>query len=52
MLFIGYVGQVCDTYRKTIQLIRVARAHPEERVPDEVPAELVKAILAARAEGG
>jgi anti-sigma factor RsiW len=39
-----------DTYRRTIQLIRVARDHPEE-VPDEVPEELVKAILAARAKG-
>jgi anti-sigma factor RsiW len=41
-----------DSYRKTIQLIRMARDHPEERVPDEVPEELVKAILAARAKGG
>ncbi|HEV3081722.1 MAG TPA: zf-HC2 domain-containing protein [Gemmataceae bacterium] len=40
-----------DTYRKTIQLIEVARDHPEEHVPDEVPEELVKAILAARAKG-
>jgi anti-sigma factor RsiW len=36
-----------DTYRKTIQLIEVARDHPGEHVPEE----LVKAILAARAKG-
>jgi anti-sigma factor RsiW len=40
-----------DTYRETIQLCKAAYAHPEERVPDEVPEELVQAILAARTEG-
>ncbi len=40
-----------DTYQKTIQLGKAAYAHPEDRVPDEVPQELVRAILAARAKG-
>jgi anti-sigma factor (TIGR02949 family) len=38
-----------DTYRKTIQLIKTVCAQPEARVPDEVPEQLVNAILAARA---
>jgi anti-sigma factor RsiW len=41
-----------DTYQKTIQLGKAAYAHPEDRVPDEVPEELVQAILAARAKRG
>ena len=39
-----------DTYRKTIQLSKPACAHPEDRVPDDVPEQLVRAILAARAK--
>ena len=37
-----------DTYQKTIQLGKTAYAHPEDQVPDEVPEQLVRAILAAR----
>ena len=40
-----------ETYQKTIQLIKAAYAHPDDRVPDEVPEELVRAVLAARAKG-
>jgi anti-sigma factor RsiW len=40
-----------DTYQKTVQLSKAAYASPEDRVPDEVPEELVQAILAARAKG-
>ena len=40
-----------QTYEKTIHLIKAAYAHPEDPVPDEVPEELVRAILAARAQG-
>jgi anti-sigma factor RsiW len=40
-----------ETYQKTIQLVKAAYDHPEEEVPDEVPEELVRAILAARTKG-
>jgi anti-sigma factor RsiW len=40
-----------DTYQKTIQLLKATSAHPEDPVPDEVPEQLVRAILAARAKG-
>ena len=40
-----------DSYRKTIQLLKAASAHPEDQVPEEVPEQLVRAILAARARG-
>src|ERR1700739_1695448 len=40
-----------DTYRKTTQLSKPACPPPEDRVPDEVPENLVRAILAARAKG-
>jgi anti-sigma factor RsiW len=40
-----------ETYRETIPLIKAAYTHPEDRVPDKVPEELVRAILAARAKG-
>jgi anti-sigma factor RsiW len=39
-----------DTYQKTIQLSKTAYAHPEDQVPDDVPEQLVRAILAARAK--
>jgi anti-sigma factor RsiW len=37
-----------ETLQKTIQLVKAAYAHPEGRVPDEVPEQLLRAILAAR----
>lgn len=37
-----------DGYRETIRLGRAALARGDEAVPDEVPEELVRAILAAR----
>jgi anti-sigma factor RsiW len=40
-----------DTYRKTVQLLKAAYAHPDDQVPEEVPEQLVRAILAARAKG-
>jgi anti-sigma factor RsiW len=40
-----------DTYRRTIQLLKAAYVHPEDRVPDEVPEDLVRAIVAARSKG-
>jgi anti-sigma factor RsiW len=40
-----------DSYRKTIELLKTACAHPEDQIPDEVPEELVRAILAARTKG-
>jgi anti-sigma factor RsiW len=40
-----------DTYRKTIQLLKAVYVHPEDPVPDEVPEDLVRAILAARSKG-
>ena len=40
-----------DNYRKTIKLLETARAHPEDQIPDEVPEQLVQAILAARSKG-
>jgi anti-sigma factor RsiW len=40
-----------DAYQKTIQLGKEAYANPEEQVPDEVPEQLVRAILAAGARG-
>jgi len=40
-----------DTYQKTIQLGKLAYAHPEDQVPDEAPDQLVRAILAARSAG-
>jgi anti-sigma factor RsiW len=39
-----------DSYQKTIELGKVAFAHAEDRVPDEVPEQFVQAILAARAK--
>ena len=40
-----------DSYRKTIQLLKAASAHAEDQVPEEVPEQLVRAILVARARG-
>jgi anti-sigma factor RsiW len=40
-----------DSYQKTIQLGKTAYDHPEDQVPDEVPEQLVRAILAARTQG-
>jgi anti-sigma factor RsiW len=37
-----------DTFQKTIQLSKAAYADSEGGLPDEVPEELVQAILAAR----
>lgn len=41
-----------ESYRKTIDLERTAFAEPDAPVPDEVPEELVRAILAARRAAG
>ena len=35
-------------YQETVQLGKDVFKHPDEQVPDEVPDELVQAILAAR----
>jgi len=35
------------SYQETVKLGKAAFSHPDERVPDEVPEELVEAILAA-----
>ncbi len=40
-----------DTYQKTIELGKAAYAHPEDSVQDDVPEQLVRAILAARTKG-
>jgi anti-sigma factor RsiW len=40
-----------DTYQKTIRLGKTVCDHPEDRVPDEVPEQLVRALLAARTKG-
>jgi anti-sigma factor RsiW len=36
------------SYRETVKLGTAAFSNPDDRVPDEVPEELVQAILAAR----
>jgi hypothetical protein len=41
-----------ESYRKTIELERSAFAEPDAPVPDEVPEELVRAILTARRAAG
>lgn len=41
-----------DGYRLTIRAAKAAFANEDDRVPDEVPHELVEAILAARARIG
>jgi anti-sigma factor RsiW len=41
-----------DTYRETVRLGREICADPEGPVPDDVPEDLVRAILAAREEDG
>jgi anti-sigma factor RsiW len=41
-------GVYLDGYRETIKLGRCAFEDPDAPVPDTVPEELVKAILAAR----
>jgi anti-sigma factor RsiW len=40
-----------DSYQKTVQLGKAAYACPADQVPDEVPEQLVLAILAARVSG-
>ena len=40
-----------DTYQKTILLGKASYACREDPVPDEVPEQLVQAILAARTKG-
>ena len=37
-----------QSYKETVKLGKAAFNHPDERVPDDVPEELVHAILAAR----
>ena len=36
------------SYQETVKLGKAVFAHPEEPVPEEVPEELVQAILSAR----
>jgi anti-sigma factor RsiW len=43
--------QYLDSYRETIVLAADAFGSPEDPVPDAVPEELVRAILAARQRG-
>ena len=38
-------------YRRTIELGKSAFADPDARVPDSVPEDLVRAVMAARADG-
>ena len=40
-----------DSYRKTVEMGKDAFADPDASVPADFPEELVKAIVAARAEG-
>jgi anti-sigma factor RsiW len=40
-----------DTFRKTILLGKTVCTDTEDRVPDEVPEQLVRVILAARTKG-
>jgi anti-sigma factor (TIGR02949 family) len=40
-----------DTYQKTIRLSKASYACRGDPVPDEVPEQLVQAILAARTKG-
>lgn len=35
-------------YKSTVEAGRLAFQHPEEEVPADVPADLIKAVLAAR----
>jgi anti-sigma factor RsiW len=41
-----------NSYKETIRLSKSASDYPEDPVPDEVPEELVRAILASRAPRG
>lgn len=41
-----------ESYRRTLELERYAFAEPDALVPDEVPEELVRAVLAARRAAG
>ena len=38
-----------QSYQETIRVGKVIFTHPEEPVPDQVPEELIQAILSARA---
>lgn len=40
-----------DGYEKTILLGKKSLCEGDDRIPDEVPAELIEAILAARKKG-
>ena len=40
-----------DTYRETIRVSQLVCSDPEGPVPEDVPEQLVAAILAARARG-
>lgn len=40
------------TYQETVRLGKTVGRHPDDSVPPEVPEELVKAILSARARAG
>jgi anti-sigma factor RsiW len=44
-------GTYLETYRETVRLGRELCRHPEGPVPEDVPEELVRAILAARGRG-
>ena len=37
-----------NSYQETVKLGKAAFCHPDDPVPEEVPEELVRAILAAR----
>jgi anti-sigma factor RsiW len=39
-----------ESHRKTIKLLKAVFTRPEDQVPEEVPEQLVQAILAARAK--
>lgn len=44
-------GAYLDSYRRTMKLTRAALDAPDSRVPDDLPEDLVRAILAARRRG-
>jgi predicted anti-sigma-YlaC factor YlaD len=41
-----------SNYRDTVELSRAAFCHPDGPVPEDVPEDLVAAVLAARKAGG
>ena len=44
--------QYFESYKTTMRLGRVVFEHADDPVPNDVPADLIKAILAARSNGG